>query len=133
MLRAELVMKARDTKDENHVPIAVRGIVCVADFKDVKDKDATPVTASYKSFAKVFADSGIRGRVGKAARKSLNYQKDGTDADEFIANHLAEFLRDAAVPPSNFKHLVPGDTDIVVFQTECGLMNVWHEDAVGAH
>ena len=98
MLQAELVMKARDTKDENHVPIVVHGIVCVADFKDVKDKDATPVTASYKSFAEDFTDSGMRGRVGKAARKKLNDQKDGTDADEFIANHLAECLPDAAVP-----------------------------------
>ena len=91
-LQAELVMTAKDMKDEHHVPVVVHGIVCVADFKDVKDEDAVPVVASYGSFIEDFAESGMRGLVGKAAGTNINDQKDGNDADEYIANHLAYVL-----------------------------------------
>ena len=96
--------------DTHHVPIVVHGIVRVSDFKD--EKEPSPVVASYLSFAKDFADSSLRRRVGKAARKNLNEQKVGTDADENIENHPAGLLPASAVPPSRFKHLVSGDTDI---------------------
>ena len=120
-LQAELFMKAEEMNDTHHVPMVVHGIVSVSDFKD--EKEPSPVVASYLSFAKDFADSSLRGRVGKAARKNLNEQKVGTDADEYIENHLAGLLPASAVPPSRFKHLVSGDTDIADFQAECGLMN----------
>ena len=120
-LQAELVMKAEEMQDTHHVPIVVHAIVSVSDFKD--EKEPSPVIMSYLSFAKDFADSSLRGRVGKAARKNLNEQKVGTDADEHIENHLAALLPAAAVPPSRFKHLVAGDADVADFQVECGLMN----------
>ena len=70
-LQAELFMKAEEMNDTHHVPIVVHGIVSVSDFKD--EKEPSPVVASYLSFAKDFADSSLRGRVGKAARKiSMN-------------------------------------------------------------